>query len=106
MEIEMFIHEKEEIKSMNFDGISIIDCSPAKLTTICSEALKRFDDYQQIAGDQGKNEVLNYFVNCYDEMEEVFFHLKEGGLLSLSTRNEIRMLIKCAEKCAASELYM
>lgn len=106
MEIGMYIYEVEEVKSMNFNGISIMDCSLIKLRAIVCEALQRFDDYQQIFADKGENEMVQFFVDVYDELEEVFFHLKEGGLLSLNTRNEIRMLIKGAEKYAASELYM
>ena len=106
METTMFIHEIEEVKSMIFNGNSIMDCSLENLTKICAEALQRFDDYQQIFADKEKNEMVQFFVDVYDELEEVFFHLKERGLLSLNTRNEIRMLIKGAEKYAASELYM
>ena len=104
MELEMFIHEMDQVKSMNFNGNSITDCSLEKLTKICAEALQRYDNYQQIFADKEKNELVQFFVDVYDELEEVFFHLKEGGLISLKTRNEIRMLIKGAEKYAASEL--
>ena len=106
MEIGMYIYEVEEVKAMNFNGISIMDCSLIKLRTIVCKALQRFDDYQQICADKGKNEILDFFVDSYNELEEVFFHLKEGGLLSLKTRNEIRILIKETEKLAVSELYM
>ena len=106
MELGMFIYEVEEVKAMNFNGISIMDCSLIKLTTICADALQRFDNYQQISADKGKNEIAQFFVDVYNELEEVFFNIKEGGLLSLKTRNEIRMLIKEAEKYALSELYM
>ena len=104
MEITMFIHEMDQVKSMNFNGNSIMDCSLKKLTKICAEALQRYDDYQQIFADKEKDELVQFFVDVYAELEEVFFHLKEGGLISLKTRNEIRMLIKGAEKYAASEL--
>lgn len=106
METAMFIYEVEEVKAMNFNGISIMDCSLIKLRTICAEALQRFDNYQQICADKGKNEIVQFFVDSYNDLEKVFFHLKEGGLLSLKTRNEIRMLIKETEKYASSELYM
>lgn len=102
----MFIYEVEEVKAMNFNGISIMDCSLEKLRTICAESLQRFDNYQQISADKGKNEIVDFFVSSYNELEKVFFYLKEGGLLSLKTRNEIRMLIKETEKYASSELYM
>ena len=104
IELGMFIHEVDQVKSMNFNGNSIMDCSLKKLTKICAEALQRYDNYQQLFADNGKSELVQFFVDVYDELEEVFFHLKEGGLISLNTRNEIRMRIKGAEKYAASEL--
>ena len=106
MELTMSIQEVNEVNKMRFEGISIMDCSLIKLRTIVCKALQRFDDYQQICADKGKNEILDFFVDSYNELEEVFFHLKEGGLLSLKTRNEIRMLIKETEKYALSELYI
>ena len=106
METTMFIQEVNEVNKMRFEGISIMDCSNYDLKKICVEALQRFDDYQQIFADKGKNEMVQFFVDLYDELEEVFFHLKEGGLLSLNTRNEIRLLIKETEKLAASEMIL
>lgn len=106
MKLSMSIQEVNEVNKMRFEGISIMDCSIYDLKKICVESLQRFDNYQQLSEDQGKNEILDFFVDSYNELEEVFFHLKEGGLLSLKTRNEIRMLIKETEKHASSELYM
>lgn len=100
----MYVSEMKQVQAMNFNGISVMDCSQEKLIDICGAALQRFDDYQQLCADTGKNEIVDYFVNSYNELEKPFLHLKQGGLISMRTRNSIRLLIKETEKYASCEL--
>lgn len=102
METAMFIHEYNEIKSQTFnkDSIFVMDCTFEKLTEICKDFLQKIDDYTQMAGEKENESLVGYFVQSYHELEAVYFHLKEGCLVTSKCRNEIRMLIKESEKMA------
>ena len=50
----MYVSEMKQVQAMNFNGISVMDCSQEKLIDICGAALQRFDDYQQLCADTGK----------------------------------------------------
>lgn len=98
----MSISELNEVKSINFNGISIMNCPLPELKDICSQSLRRLDDHQQLAGDLKNLEALDYFTDAYDELDIAYQHLDEGGVLSLRSRNEMRLIIKGAEKLAAT----
>ncbi len=79
---------------------SIMHSTSDELKEICGRFLTRFDDFQQIAGNNKKFEMIQYFADSYDKLEEFFFQLKEGLFLE-SSRNRLRMLIKETEKMAS-----
>lgn len=101
MELAMFKHELEEVKSTNFNGISIMDCPASMLNNICFTYLSKIDDYQQCAADNNNAEALDFFTESYNELEEVYRFLRRGGIISINTRNSLRMLLKETEKVAA-----
>jgi len=80
----------------------IMNCTRTKLMEICKCFLVRTDDFQQLSVDN--SEMLDYFTVIYNDLERVYFHLKAGGLLSNSSRNELRMLIKESEQMASMQL--
>ena len=94
------------IYDMTLSPDCIMNCTRKKLMDICSSFLTRTDDYQQLSANAGNNELVEYFVDSYNEMEKAYFHLKMGGLLSNQSRNELRLLIKESEKMASGQLDM
>ena len=79
---------------------SIMNSTLCELKDICGSFLSRFDDFQQIAGNKKKYEMMQYFTDSYYTLEEFFFQLKEGVFIE-KNRNHIRMLIKETEKMAS-----
>ena len=94
------------IYDMTVSPDCIMNCTREKLKDICSSFLTRIDDFQQLSANAGNNELLDFFVNSYNEIEKAYFHLKMGGLLSNQSRNELRSIIKESEKMASVQLDM
>lgn len=94
----MTIAELREVNAMSFKGFSIMDASTSRLKEICMQALNRIDDYQQQAGEKGIAVLEGYLSVTYSEVEKAYRHLNEGGLISMSSRNELRFLLKEVEK--------
>jgi hypothetical protein len=87
---------------------SIMDCTKDQFKSILLNHMCRFDDYQQIAFDQGKpEETIQYFVDAYNQLDAIFsicFRNNPGQPLSETVRNQSRMIIKYAERLACTEL--
>ncbi len=92
--------------TINFTGTSIMDCSLNDLKNILHESLNRIDDYQQMASDlNSEDDVIEYINNSYNDVECVYLHLMNGGEVSVSERNSVRMCIKETEKFVAVNLF-
>lgn len=78
---------------------SIMNMSLNELKEFCKTALFRFDDYQQDCADLGNDELVDYFVESYNSLENILSSLNKNTL-KLKVRNEIRMIIKESEKMA------
>lgn len=84
---------------------TIIDSTVDELHIICSEFLKRFDDYQQIAHDMGLEDEIYYYVNAYHELERIKEDIMYWNKANGTTRTTIRMLVKDTEKHASITLF-
>lgn len=101
MNLTITAQEQKELQLHSFNGVGIMNCPLENLKQTCLEFMISFDDYQQMAGDNNNNEASMYFDEAYSTIEKAFHHLKQGGVLSLKSRNQLRLVIKYAEKYAA-----
>lgn len=81
-----------------------MDCSTDELLKIVNRYLQRFDDYQQIFADKNRIGMKSYFVEAYNKLEPFHFSIKNNETIEAKDRNNIRLIIKYAEKLAQSEL--
>lgn len=68
----------------------IMDCTRTELAQIINDALHQFDDFQQMAGDQGDEEMMAYFADSFDRLEAYRLDMSKAD----SERNQIRLVIK------------
>jgi rubrerythrin len=93
------------MESSTIKGEGIMQCSIADLKNTIEETMIRFDNYQQIFSDINKPLLVDYFSKAYDEIEKTYFSIKNTATLNNHSRNELRMLIKYAEKRANHEIW-
>ena len=107
MNTTMSTKEYNYLKSKNFffDSKStwVMDCSRPQLIETCSSFLTRLDDCMQLAYDDGNEDLSLEFSHIYSEVEPVYHALKEGLQLSISSRNEFRLLMKETLKMVPEE---
>lgn len=85
---------------------TVMDGSISTLQEICSDALRRFDDYMQEATDRQEYELAGNLAECYHEVENILQHLKTKGTLSYSGRNQLRCILKGAMKEVSVKLAL
>jgi hypothetical protein len=85
--------------SNNNNGTSIMNFPFAELISTSQNFLSRFDDYQQMCADNGENEMTQFFVDSYNQLEEIIFNLKAEDVTD-EIRNQIRSIVKETEKMA------
>lgn len=90
--------------TLNNNGTSIMNIPFAELISTSQNFLSRFDDYQQMCADKGKNEIIQYFVDSYNQLESIIFNLKEAEVTH-EVRNQIRSIVKDTEKRACVEFF-
>lgn len=83
----------------------IMDCSTAELKKITLQYLSRFDNYEQLAADKGKPEIVPYFTDAFNQLEVYYRYLKQNMPISYTGRNAMRLLIKDTEKFAQVQLH-
>ena len=88
--------------TLNNTGTSIMNFPFAELISTSQNFLSRFDDYQQMCADKGKNEMTQYFVDSFNQLESIIFNLKEEEVTD-EIRNQIRSIVKETEKMACVE---
>lgn len=84
---------------------SVMDLPEKELIPVLESFLTNLDDYQQMAGDKGNEELASEFTDSYSELEKIYFSLKQGVKLDISERNSIRLLMKHTNKRAIMEFY-
>ena len=85
--------------SNNNSKTSIMNFPFAELISTSKVFLSRFDDYQQMCVDKEKNEMTQFFVDSYNQLEAIIFNLKAEDVTD-EIRNEIRAIVKDTEKMA------
>ena len=85
-------------------GNSIMDFNFNQLTSACLNFLSRIDDYQQMCEDHRKNEMTQFFVDSYNQLEAIIFDLQPEELTD-EVRNSIRSLMKETEKMACVQFF-
>lgn len=58
------------------------------------------DDYMQLAGDAGDEDIADDFSKSYSKIELFYYHVKDKKQLSSEQRNEIRLEMKHCVKQA------
>lgn len=81
-----------------------MDAPLTEIPGICDEFCRRFDDYQQLAGEQGKHDLVDTLENAMNELSDLSNKVRKGHTLSDPERNGLRMTIKFTEKLVAGEL--
>ena len=76
---DFILQLKSYPNAKQLDSSSILDCSVEKLKLILKDFLQLFDDCQQIASDQNKIDLIDYFTDAYNDLEKFYFKLKLGG---------------------------
>ena len=94
MKTEMSFAELEVLKQTEFNGISVMDCPNKNLLPMVLVFMKMADDLSQELADAGNDQAAEEASSLYDEMDEVRLLLEDHILLSISSRNELRMLFK------------
>ena len=86
------------------NSFGIMDAPLSEIPGICVAFIRRFDDYHQLAFEQGKHDFSNELEHSMNELYSFADKVNQGQPLSPSDRNDIRMTIKFTEKMAAGEL--
>lgn len=82
------------------NSFGIMDAPLSEIPAICNMFICRFDDYQQLAFDQGKHDFVDELEHSMNELYTFADKVKQGRILSLAERNSLRMTIKFTEKAA------
>lgn len=86
-------------------NIWIMDCDSGMVKQICYHFMQKFDNYQQIASDAKRPDILDYINEAYDFLDGIYHNINRKTMITTEVRNEIRSTIKFTERLVASELY-
>lgn len=88
----------------NANSLGIMQCPNSELAETCLLFAQKWDDYEQLAGDQNKPEIADALQAGITWLEVTASAIKHGKVLNMIERNELRIMIKYTEKLAASQL--
>ena len=83
-----------------------MDCDCEMVKQICYHFMQKFDNYQQIASDAKRPDILDSVNEAYDFIDGIYHNINRKTLITTEVRNEIRSTIKFTERLVASELLM
>jgi hypothetical protein len=86
------------------NSFGIMDAPLNEIPEICAAFIRRFDDYQQMAFDQGKHEFVDELAHAINKLEYLIVRINKTRCISPEERNDIRMTVKFTEKMAAGDL--
>lgn len=84
----------------------IMESTTPELKQMMLGFMSSFDDYSQIAYDQNKPELCEYFSDEFNKLDHHYHSISDTQIVSESQRNEIRLIVKYTEKLAQSELTL
>lgn len=83
-----------------------MDCSSTQVKQICYHFMQKFDNYQQVATDEKRPDVLDSINDAYSFLDGIYHNIKGKTMISTEVRNEIRSTIKFTDRLVASELLL
>jgi malate synthase len=84
----------------------IMDCDSEMVKKIYYHFMQKFDNYQQIASEAKRPDVLDSINEAYDFLDGIYHNITRKTSISTEVRNEIRSTIKFTERLVVSELLM
>jgi hypothetical protein len=84
----------------------IMDCDSEMVKQICYHFMKKFDNYQQIASDAKRPDVLDSINEAYELLDGIYHNITRKTSISTEVRDEIRSTIKFTERLVLTELLM
>lgn len=73
---------------------TIMTAEGSVLITIISQSLSALDDFMQISGDAGDEDVSNEISKEYNVIEKMYHKVKQNNVLSIAERNQFRLIMK------------
>lgn len=91
-------------QSISHSTPCIMESTTSELKQLMLRYMSRFDDYIQIAYDEEKPDLGEYFSNEYNKLDHHYRSISDTQTVSAIQRNEIRMIVKYTERLACTEL--
>jgi len=72
----------------------VMNAQGPELEAMLLDFLTELDEYQQIAGDNDDEQMVQEFANDYNTIEAYYIKVKNKNNLSFNERNDIRSIMK------------
>ncbi|MGL4956789.1 MAG: hypothetical protein ACRC9X_06390 [Bacteroidales bacterium] len=79
-----------EIQATEFKGKCVLDCPHEVLVESCGKWLAQLDDWEQLFGDNGYEELLDEVSESYCILEPLYKYLYRGGTVPMRTRVQLQ----------------